>query len=125
MTFGFANPFRSAQPVVRRLPVDQAIQMAKTGDITVLDVRDQKEIARTGKASGALHIPLFLLKQKADPRHPEFHPDLKTDKPVAIYCATGARSEMARRVMAGLGFDEVYNIGGLTHWQSAGGSCEA
>ncbi len=125
MTFGFANPFRSNTPAIGHLPAGQAVQMASDGGLTLVDVRDHSELAQTGKARGAIHIPLFQLNHKADPRHPECHPELKTDKPVAVYCATGARSQMAGRAMAKLGFTQVYNIGGLSHWQSAGGACEA
>lgn len=125
MSFAFANPFRSLKPAGPSVTVHDAVKMAEDNAITLLDVRDHNEIAATGKAKGAVHIPLFQLQQKADPRHPKFHQGLSTDKPVAIYCATGARSEMARRALAGYGFSEVHNIGGLFHWQSAGGACEA
>lgn len=124
MSFGFSNPFRT-QSNVRNLPAHEAIEKAQKGEITLVDVRGHDEVAQTGKAKGALHIPLFLLNQHADPRHPEFHPGLNTEKPVALYCASGARSQMAAQAMSTLGFSEVYNIGGLMHWQSAGGACEA
>lgn len=124
MNFAFGNPFRSNQTAVKKVSAQDAVSMAAAGEITLLDVRDHNEVASSGKAKGAIHIPLFQLQQKADPRHPEFHADLKTDKPVAVYCASGARSEMARRALSGFGFAEVHNIGGLYHWQSAGGECE-
>ena len=123
MNFGFSNPFRSSAPAIRPMQASEAIKMVAKDEITIIDVRDHTEVAGTGKAKGALHIPLFQLGQKADPRHPEFHGDLSTDKPVALYCATGARSQMAGRTLAALGFSEVYNIGGLMHWQAAGGQC--
>jgi rhodanese-related sulfurtransferase len=123
MKFGFANPFRQTASAVQSLNAKDAITKVAAGEITLIDVRDHKEVAKSGKAKGALHIPLFQLGQMADPRHPEFHPDLDVEKPVAVYCASGARSQMAGRKLAGLGFGEVYNIGGLMHWQSAGGEC--
>ncbi|NOX72937.1 MAG: sulfurtransferase [Alphaproteobacteria bacterium] len=123
MNFAFANPFRQAAKPAQSLSARDAVSKVAAGEITLIDVRDHNEVANTGKAKGALHIPLFQLGQKADPRHPEFHPELDVDKPVAVYCASGARSQMARRTLAGLGFGEVYNIGGLMHWQSAGGEC--
>lgn len=126
MNFPFANPFRNAaRQAVRPLPAQEAIARAQSGEITLIDVRDHKELAKTGKARGAIHIPLIQLTQKADPRHPERHPALSTDKPVAVYCASGARSQMAGQTLASLGFSEVYNIGGLMHWHAAGGPIEA
>jgi rhodanese-related sulfurtransferase len=122
MNLGFANPFRQSSPPVKALTAKDAIEMVASGDVTLIDVRDHNEVANTGKAQGALHIPLFQLSQQADPRHPEFHPELKTDKPVALYCASGARSQMAVRTLSGFGFAEVHNIGGFMHWQAAGGA---
>ncbi len=98
------------------------VAKAAAGEITVIDVRDHNELAMTGKAEGALHIPLSILRMQVDPSSPDFHPELSTDKPVAIYCASGARSSMAARLMQSLGFAEVHNIGGLGHWQMAGGN---
>ncbi len=125
MSFSFANLFRGDQSSVRSLPANEAVKMADKGEITLIDARDQSEITSTGKAKGAIHIPLFMLERMTDPHYPEFHPDLKTDKAVAIYCATGARSQMAGHTMDGFGFTEVYNIGGLVHWQAAGGASES
>jgi len=124
MKFKLANPFRQPTKTVQSLSVKDAIARVAKGEITLIDVRNHAEIAATGKAKGALHIPLSQLSQMADPRHPEFHPKLDVEKPVAVYCASGARSQMARQTLTGFGFGEVHNIGSLTHWQSAGGKCE-
>ncbi len=102
----------------------EAVAKARAGELTVIDVRDLNEVSMSGKAKGALHIPLMMLRFQADPRNPDFHPELDLEKPVALYCASGARSQMAGQMMAQLGFREVYNIGGLGHWQAAGGEIE-
>lgn len=112
---------RSAAPAGPRLSPKDIVAKSANGEITVIDVRDHNELAMTGKAAGALHIPLSILRMQADPSSPDFHPELSTDKPVALYCASGARSGMAARLMQSLGFQEVHNIGGLGHWQMAGG----
>lgn len=118
MKFPFLSP---ANPAIRKLSPVDAVTMVKRQDVTLLDVRDASELSSTGRAKGALHIPLFLLKSQSDPRHPEFHTDLSVDKPVLIYCASGARSGMAAKILAGHGFSEIYNIGSLHHWTAAGG----
>jgi len=133
MNISFANPFRMSKkdpsreqnrPAAKKLSVHNAVEMGKSGEVILLDVRDHNEIASTGKAKGALHIPLFLLNQQADPRHPEFKSALSSGKPIAVYCASGARSGVAVRTLSGLGFSEVHNIGGLAHWRAAGGEIE-
>ncbi len=112
---------RAAAPAGPRLSPQDIVNKAANGEITVIDVRDHNELVMTGHAKGALHIPLSILRMQADPSSPDFHPELSTDKPVAIYCASGARSGMAARLMQSLGFQDVHNIGGLGHWQMAGG----
>ncbi|WP_298494226.1 rhodanese-like domain-containing protein [uncultured Maritimibacter sp.] len=98
----------------------EAVAKAAAGEITVVDVRDAGELAASGKAKGAVHIPLAVIRMQGDPKSPDFNPALSLDKPVAVYCASGGRSSMAAQVLAGYGFD-VTNIGGLGHWQMAGG----
>ncbi len=95
----------------------------ETGAILV-DVRDQTEVAQTGKAKGALHVPLMRLNDMADPRHPDFVPHLKQDATVAVYCASGARSGMAAQMLERLGYRDVRNMGGLGDWVRAGGALE-
>lgn len=92
------------------------------GEVILIDVRDPTELQMGGRAAGALNIPLMRLPMMADPRHPDFHPDLSPDKPVALYCASGARSAHGKALLQRLGYGEVHNIGGFGDWQAAGGA---
>ncbi len=112
-----------AQPRTPGLSAKDAVERSKTGEITVVDVRDGNEIAMSGKAKGAVHIPLAVIRMQADPASPDFNPALDQSKQIAVYCASGARSSMAAQVFQNFGFD-VSNIGGLGHWQMAGGEIE-
>ena len=112
------NYFKSAP----RLTAAEAVSRVTAGDLTLIDVRDQGELAATGRAQGALHVPLMVLRMKCDPSSPECLAELSTDKPVAVYCASGGRSQMAAQVLISLGYREVHNLGGLFDWQAAGGA---
>lgn len=113
---------RKAQP--SGLSPQDAVRGAQTGTITVIDVREHGEVAMSGKAQGALHIPLMRLQHMADPRHPDFNGALKTDAKIALYCASGGRSGSAQRMLRQMGYEDVHNIGGLGHWVQAGGQIE-
>ncbi len=115
---------RAAQGQPRPIAAADAIARAAAGELTVIDVRDISEVAQSGKAKGALHIPLMMLRFQADPSNPDFHPELDPQRPVALYCASGGRSQAAGQQLIQLGFKEVYNIGGLGHWVAAGGETE-
>ena len=108
-----------------KLSPAEAVEGSRDGSITVIDVREHGEVANSGKAAGALHIPLVRLRDMADPRHPDFDKNLKQETKIAVYCATGARSFSAARMLRQLGYDDVHNIGGLGHWVQAGGTIEA
>ena len=117
MMFNFLRPAASTP----RLTAAEAVAKMKTGTITVIDVREAAEIAATGKAKGALHIPLSLLPLKADPKAPDRASGLDLDRPVAVYCASGMRSGSAVQVLKRLGYD-AHNIGSIRDWATAGGA---
>lgn len=104
-----------------KLAITDAIEQVAAGTLILIDVRDVRELAQTGKADGAIHLPLMSFRMKADPSSSEVMPQLNIDIPVAIYCATGARSGMAARTMRKMGYKTVHNLGGLSHWARAGG----
>jgi rhodanese-related sulfurtransferase len=109
---------------VPKIAGDEAVKGAADGSVTVIDVREHGEVAATGKARGAKHIPLMLLSSKCDPRHPEFDVSLETEKTIVIYCATGARSASAGQMLSQFGFKDVRNLGGLNDWVRGGGGTE-
>ncbi|WP_233487409.1 rhodanese-like domain-containing protein [Thalassovita gelatinovora] len=106
------------------MSASEAVAQAANGSITVIDVREHGELAGSGKAQGAIHIPLMRLRDMADPRHPDFVIDLKECGTIAVYCASGARSHNAEMLLRQMGYDDVHNIGGLAHWVQAGGAVE-
>ncbi|MBK6743501.1 MAG: rhodanese-like domain-containing protein [Hydrogenophilales bacterium] len=80
--------------------------------IQVVDIRTEAEVAR-GVIDGAIHIPMHLLPIKAQ--------DLPQDKPVVLYCHSGARSSQACAFMASKGFNNMHNLtGGILAWARSG-----
>jgi len=105
----------------KHLTIKDAIAGAENGSVIVVDLRDAGEIAASGAAKGALRIPLSLLPMQGNPTHPDFNKALASGKPIALYCAAGGRAGRGCDILREMGFDDVHNIGGLIHWQSAGG----
>jgi rhodanese-related sulfurtransferase/rubrerythrin len=77
---------------------------------TVLDVRQPGEY-EAGHIPGAKLIPLPDLNDRID--------EIDAGKPTIVYCAVGGRSRVAAQMLAGKGFDGVFNLsGGFKAWKS-------
>ena len=70
-----------------------------------------------------LTIPLATLVMKANPQGPDFDARLGQGKPIAVYCAAGARAGAATQTLTALGYD-AQNIGGFADWCACGGAVE-
>jgi len=85
---------------------------AGMSSIHLIDVRTEGEVAR-GVISGAIHIPLHLLPLRTD--------EIPQDRPVVIYCNSGARSAQACAFMNAKGFNNMHNLaGGIMAWARSG-----
>lgn len=116
------NFLRPAGGPPRAPSVAEIAAAVAEGRMVLIDVREAGELKSSGKAKGALHLPLGVLALKADPGAPDAA--LRPGKPVCVYCASGGRSGMAAQVLARMGYDPVYNIGGLGDWVAGGGQVE-
>jgi rhodanese-related sulfurtransferase len=95
---------------IKELDVD-ALEAGKS-QIHLIDVRTEGEVSR-GVIDGAIHIPLHLLPLRAA--------DIPQNKPVVIYCNSGARSAQACAFMAAKGFENMHNLsGGIMAWARSG-----
>lgn len=101
------------------------IAAAAAGEALLIDVREAGELRATGKAKGAVHLPLSTLSLTADPASGNFSKHLakarKAGTPIHVYCASGARSGRAVGLLKGFGFASVDNLGGFQDWVRAGG----
>lgn len=113
----------AANAVVPKISGKEAQDLVAKGALLV-DLRDGTEIAATGKAVGALHVPRGLLEFKADPTSPAADKNFSTDKTVILYCASGGRAALAGKLLRDMGYAKVYNLGGLKDWIDVGGKVE-
>ena len=90
------------------LSCDDIRQTLQSG-ATLLDVRSTDEF-NSGALPNAKNILLSILPLLA-------HEHLDKDEHVFIYCRAGGRAMMAEKILAGLGFNQVTNIGGIHRYQ--------
>jgi rhodanese-related sulfurtransferase len=113
----------AANAAVPKISGREAQELVAKGALLV-DVRDGTEVAATGKAVGAVHVPRGLLEFKADPSAPTADRNFSTDKTVILHCASGGRAALAGKLLKDMGYEKVFNLGGLKDWVEAGGKVE-
>jgi rhodanese-related sulfurtransferase len=113
----------AANAAVPKISGKEAQEMVAKGALLV-DVRDGTEVAATGKAAGAIHIPRGSLEFKADLTAPSADKNFALDKPVILHCASGGRAALAGKLLKDMGYEKVYNLGGFKDWVEAGGKVD-
>lgn len=111
----------AANAAVPRVDAARAQELMAKGAL-LLDVRDSAELAVTGTAEGAHHIPRGILEFRADPATALYDPELRKDRVVILHCASGGRSALAGKLLKDMGYAEVYNLGGFKDWVEGGGT---
>jgi rhodanese-related sulfurtransferase len=89
--------------------------------LLVIDVRESEELA-SGRLPGAFHVPRGLLEPKAAPDSPARDAVFEDpERPLLLYCASGARSALAADTLRRMGFTRVSSLaGGIMAWKQAG-----
>lgn len=78
-------------------------------NLTVLDVREAHELAKTPFVAPVKHIPLGELRERCE--------ELSDKKTIAVLCRRGVRAYTAARILEEAGFDNVFVItGGMEYW---------
>jgi phage shock protein E len=86
--------------------------IASKSKLVLLDVRTPEEY-RQAHLRGAMLIPLSELEKRMQ--------EIPRERPLLVYCAVGARSLSAARLLSARGFKEVYQISdGLVSWYKNG-----
>lgn len=95
---------------VNTINAEEAIEMMESGDEFILvDVRTQAEYDE-GHIEGAVLLPLDQLETLSE--------EQLTDKEATlfVYCRSGSRSAQASQLLVDLGYQNVYDIGGIVDW---------
>ncbi|HON81727.1 MAG TPA: rhodanese-like domain-containing protein [Methanoregulaceae archaeon] len=112
---GFPAWLSSAAPIgkIAAWTVHELARRRETSDIFLLDVRDIKNVNRTGIIPGAHHIYIGELPQKIS--------EVPESGQVTVYCDVGFKGSLGASILARNGYKDIANIlGGITAWKSAG-----
>lgn len=125
ITVGVEQLVAEARAAIEEVSVEEAIALAGSDDVVIVDIRDVRELQREGKIPGAFHCPRGMLEFWIDPESPYHKPVFAEDKRFLFHCAKDWRSALATALAQRMGLKPVAHIkGGFTAWKEAGGPVE-
>ena len=115
----------AANTVVTTIPTQDAFELVGNDDYVIVDLRDIRELKRSGKIPGAFSCPRGMLEFWIDPQSP-YHKDVfNQDKTYVFYCASAWRSALSAKLAQDMGLGPVAHIeGGFTAWVKNDGPIE-
>lgn len=111
-----------ANKEVEEISINDAKPLVGREDVLFIDIRDIRELAKTGRVSGARHVPRGMLEMWIDPDTPYHREFFAEDKKFVFYCAGAWRSALAAKTAQDMGLTPVAHLeGGIKAWIQAGG----
>ena len=102
-----------AKNEITSLSAKEVKKMIERGDITLIDIRDIRELWKEGTIKNSVHIPRGMIEFWLDPQSSYYKEKKISDiKKIGLFCALGMRSALATKSLKEMGFDNVVNIEG-------------
>ena len=115
----FQEILEIANNLVPRISPNEAKAKQDTGAL-IIDIREREEINTSGLVKGAYHIPRGLLEFQTTLVNPNGLKGFSPETTIILYCASGGRAALAGKSLKDMGFDKVFNLGGLKDWIDKG-----
>ena len=111
-----------ANESIKVMSPEQVKNAYDKGEVTLIDVRDIRELWKEGTIKNSIHIPRGMLEFWLDP-HSSYYKEKKIGdiKKIVLFCALGFRSALSTKALKEMGFDNVANAhGGFDLLKKAG-----
>ena len=111
-----------ANQQIEEISIADAREMVGRDNVLFIDIRDIREVAKSGRSSGARHVPRGMLEMWIDPDTSYHRAFFAEDKKFIFYCAGAWRSALAAKTAQDMGLTPVAHLeGGINAWIDAGG----
>ena len=98
---------------IETLKVEEVKKLAENKEITLIDVRDIRELWKEGTIENSKHIPRGMLEFWLDPESSYYKANkIKDLKKMVLFCALGLRSALATKSLLDMGFKNVAHVDG-------------
>ena len=102
-----------AKKSIETLSSDHAKKLFEKKEITLIDVRDIRELWKDGTIENSKHIPRGMLEFWLDPESKYYKKNkIKDVKKMVLFCALGWRSALATKSLVDMGFKNVAHVDG-------------
>ena len=102
-----------AQKKIQTLSPAEVKNLIDKKEITLIDVRDIRELWKEGTIENSKHIPRGMLEFWLDPESSYYKENKVADiKKMVLFCALGMRSALATKSLVEMGFKNVAHVDG-------------
>jgi len=102
-----------AQKNIETLSSHEVKSLYEKKEITLIDVRDIRELWKEGTIENSKHIPRGMLEFWLDPESSYYKTNkIKDMKKMVLFCALGWRSALATKSLVDMGFNNVAHVDG-------------
>tara|TARA_B100000427_G_C15088403_1_gene411705 strand:- start:75 stop:479 length:405 start_codon:yes stop_codon:yes gene_type:complete len=118
ITKSFKKLVAEAEAQVNSLTPAEVEKKLKQNGVTLIDLRDIRELKRDGTIADSIHIPRGMLEFWVDPESPYYKSELNDTEEVILFCNGGWRSALAAASLQSMGVKNVAHMsGGFGQWQ--------
>ena len=102
-----------AKKSIKTLSSEEVKQLIEKNEISLIDIRDIREIWKEGTIENSKHIPRGMLEFWLDPQSSYYQANKIQDiKNMVLFCAAGFRSALATKSLIDMGFENVAHVDG-------------
>ena len=102
-----------AQKKIQSLGPEEVKSLLEKKEITLIDVRDIRELWKEGTIAGSKHITRGMIEFWLDPESSYYKANkIQNIKKMVLFCALGWRSALAAKSLVEMGFKNVAHVEG-------------
>ena len=102
-----------AMQEIKTINADEAFKMTEENNCNLIDIREARELEKTGNVENSVHISRGMLEIFLDPNSTFFQKGkLDPNKEMVLFCAGGVRSALAVKALQNMGYEKVSHIDG-------------
>ena len=102
-----------AMQEIKTINVDEAFKMVEDNNCNLIDIREARELEKTGTVENSVHISRGMMEIFLDPNSAYFQQGkLDQNKEIVLFCAGGLRSALAAKTLQDMGYKKVSHIEG-------------